>query len=73
MKKSLSFKVYTVLYLLISALLIGYTLYDIFRLKTNTSPIDILPLALFLALSVGYNTYVRKTSKAAALKDNENK
>jgi len=73
MKKSLSFKVFTVLYLLASALLIGYTVYDIFRVKSNTSPIDILPLALFLVLSVGYNAYVRKANKAAALKDNKDK
>ena len=55
MKKSLSFRIFTVLYLLSAIPLLGYSAYEIFRVKSVNNPADLLPLAVFLVLTVSYN------------------
>lgn len=69
MKKSLSFRIFTILYLLSAIPLLGYSAYEIFRVKSVNNPADLLPLAIFLVLTVSYNIAAHKASKAAVIEE----
>ena len=63
MKKSLSFRIFTVVYLLSALPLLGYSVYEIFRVKSVNNPSDMMPLGIFLILTVAYNIAAHKASK----------
>ncbi len=69
MKKDLSFKLFTVIYLLSSIPLLGYSAYEIFRVKSINNPMDMQGLTIFIILTIVYNIVVEKRTKKTADKE----
>lgn len=67
MKKSLSLKIFTVFYLLAALPLLGYCVYEIFRVKSINDPMDMIPFGVFLVLTLSYNVIVHKSKKSEAI------
>ncbi len=72
--KDLKVKIITALYLLSAIPLLGFSAYEIFRVKSNHSPMDASGTIIFLILTLSYCIWIekRKKQQQESIKEQEN-